>query len=282
MARNYYYFVAGLPDILLDQKKNVPPFDLFIEEAHGEMAHRDIELLSIVRLPFDNKNCVAMLESNDSEFDTRGNFTKDQLAAEIKFPETIPEYMQVYIESFKEKKELFPGYTPLDQLEWLFYDWAMEHRNRFIREWFTFDLNLRNLLIGINSRKELEHIDALNTDRERSVSSLIVCRNDVAGMILRSTAADFGVTQMLPWSERIFRLAKGSTIEFEKGIDTLRWDMLNDLTIATYFQIETILAFTLKLIIAERWLKLEPETGKLQLDRLVNELTSSYTMPAGF
>jgi hypothetical protein len=39
-----------------------------------------------------------------------------------------------------------------------------------------------------------------------------------------------------------------------------------------YFTIEKILAFILKLDIVERWLKHEPENGKMLLENLINNL----------
>ena len=54
------------------------------------------------------------------------------------------------------------------------------------------------------------------------------------------------------------------------------------MTIASHFRAETVFAFFIKLTIVERWLALDPVAGKERLDRLLDELTASYSVPAEF
>ena len=52
--------------------------------------------------------------------------------------------------------------------------------------------------------------------------------------------------------------------------------MLDELTLFSYFHIETILSFCIKLGMVERWQHLQPETGRAMFDRLVQELEHSF------
>ncbi len=282
MARNYYYFVSGLPDLFLDEDKNLVPFEVFMQEAEEELSKKDTEIIRAIRLPIDNANLIGILQSTSAKFDPRGNLSKDQLTSSIKNPETLPEYMQLFLQAQSENRDLFPGLIAEDQLNWLFFDWITGHKNEFLSSWFTFELNLRNVLTAINCRKNLEHIDEVGTDRDRPTAFTVIGRNEVAEAFLRSTAPDFGLSSTLPWIERILTLSKGNLTDFEKGIDQLRWDTLDELSAFSYFQIETIAAFTIKLLMVERWLRLDPTVGKEKLDRLIEELKSSYSVPAGF
>ena len=69
-------------------------------------------------------------------------------------------------------------------------------------------------------------------------------------------------------------------LDLEKNIDLLRWDYLNELTVFTYFQIETILAFYIKLGIVERWQGLDPAVGEQHYTKLVEELKSGFYVDA--
>lgn len=282
MTSNYYYLVAGLPELLLDTGKQQLACVDFLSEAAEQLTPADLRLLQLLQLPYDNDNLLSALLKTETPFDRRGSISEEDLAVAVKFPDELPEYMQRFVEEFRENRSPAPGLTPADQLAWFFYEAITEQSNEFIREWYTFDLHLRNVIAGINCRKELGHLEALATDREKAVASLIIGRDDVAEAILRSNAPDFGLATTLPWVERLVTLARGPVEEFEKGIDDLRWEMLDEMTIASHFRAETVFAFFIKLTIVERWLALDPISGKERLERLLDELTASYSVPTEF
>jgi hypothetical protein len=282
MGNNYYFLVSGLPDLILDEGKNIPSFSEFMMEVEEQVSSGDLELLRCVCLPLDNSNLIKVLQNSKEEFDPRGNFTRDQITSAIKSGDGLPEYMLTFLEDYKENRLSSSPLIAQDQLNCYFYEHMIAHPNQFIREWFTFELNLRNLIVGINSRRGFEHFDALASERQRAVAAVLIGVNDEAEMISRSNAPDFGLSSQLPWAERVINLSRSTLLEFEKGIDLLRWDMLNELTIFTYFGIETIIAFSIKLLMVERWKKLDAQTGKVVLERLVEELQSAYSVPADF
>ncbi|MDR2727582.1 MAG: DUF2764 domain-containing protein [Chitinispirillales bacterium] len=279
---NYYYVVSGLPTLTMEENKSVPSFANIIRHIEEELAPQDIKIVNAMRLPVDNKNLVNILESKDVEFDTRGCFSQAQLSNAVKSPEILPAYMRQFLEAHKENRQLFAGLTPLDQLSWLFYDEMAESRNTFLKAWFEFDLGLRNVAVGLNVRKNLGHIEALATERDRPGMFTVIGRNDVAEAVLRSAAPDFGLSAAHPWVEKVVALSRGGLTEMERGLDDIRWAKLDELTAFTFFQAETIAAFIQKLMIVERWMKLDPVAGRGKLDRLVEELRGSFVMPAGF
>lgn len=282
MGQNYYYLVAGLPDIILDDGKLSVSFGGLIQELSEQVDASDRDLLKLLLLPFDNKNLINIIDKKDIAFDSRGFFSREELSEGVKNPDMLPGYMQEYIAAVNEGKEPFPGLAKEDQLTWLFYEEVTGHTNSFIAEWFSFERDLRNVIAGINYRKQLEHIEALGTEREKPVSAIVLGRNEIADAVLRSSTPDFGIGNSVPWIEQVLAASKGSLVEFEKAIDTLRWNILNDLTCFSYFSIETILAFVVKLVMVERWKSLDPEVGKERLDLLVKELCSGFTVPKGF
>lgn len=71
-------------------------------------------------------------------------------------------------------------------------------------------------------------------------------------------------------------------IEKERMIDNLKWEWIDAHTFFHYSTIERILGFLLKLQIIERWIELDAETGKQLLNKLLNELKTSYKFPAEF
>ena len=276
MPKNYYYIVASLPDLIFDSPKKVVSLVDFIDEISELITSQHGSFLEPFRLAFDNKNLINLLEKRGKEFDVRGNYSKEKIEEEIKFPEDLPRYMLHFIEAYKEEKQPYPELSVADQLTWLLYNELTTHQNAFLSTWFTFDLNLRNLLAGLNCRKLTE--EKQDASGDFSVTKSIIGSNEFADLIRKSRTPDFSLSLDYPWVEKVLSLSSENLVEFEKSIDTLRWDTLNEMTTFTYFQIETILAFCIKLNIVERWQRLKPEVGEEKLKRLLSDLESSYTI----
>jgi len=272
MAKSYYYLVAGLPDIFLDDEKTVVDFNEIMEEISGSVTPQDNRILEYIRFPYDNNNVINMLTDAGHAFDTRGKFSEEELAAEIKNPDCIPEYMVTFLEQYRENKEVVAGLSLEDQLTYLFFQDALQCDNSFLRAWFSFDCTLRNVLTAIAYRGMEQE------DMSRSLEQLIINCNDAAPLILKSNAPDFSLGAEFPWVEKIIGLSTENQTEREKQIDLLRWDLLNDLTTFSYFQIETIVAFCLKALITQRWQQLDADEGKKRLETLVAELKSGFSL----
>jgi hypothetical protein len=278
LHRSYYYLVTSLPDLAMEEKKAAQGCAAFMEEIADFIADDDLQLLRLIRLPFDNTNLITLLESRERLFEPNGCYSRDDLLQGIKTPALLPEYMQPLVEAHKEGRQLFPDLSREDQLNWLFYEEAIQHTNAFAATWFTFELNLRNVLAAVNVRNGLRPPDERGKDYEHSLASCLVCRNEVSEQILKSTAPDFGLSEALPWLEPLLELPLSNTTRREKVIDQVRWDMLDGLSMFTGFHIESILAFCLKLLIVERWSRLDPAEGRRRLEQLVGMMTERYKL----
>lgn len=280
MERNYYYLISGLPDIVLDSTKKPVSVAEFIDETRELVAPEHGDLLELLRRREDNRNLSTVIDNSDVPFDDRGNYTREFLEQEVKSPDALPGYMAEFIEAHKEGKLPFPSLLVEDQLHWLFYDEITAGPNRFVREWFTFDLNLRNVRAGINSRK-LSSGHAAESSRF-AIPTAVICRNDVAEAVHRSNAPDFSLSAEYPWVEQVVGQGDGDPIAAERAVDQLRWDMVNDLTTFAYFTIDTVLGFCVKLDMVERWQSLDPEIGRERLERLVTELETGFQFSEDF
>ena len=65
--------------------------------------------------------------------------------------------------------------------------------------------------------------------------------------------------------------ARPTPAERELELDRFRWQVLDELAGRAMFSVEAVLAYALKLRIAERWSRLEPEAGR----RVVEEFVAS-------
>ncbi|MBN1984436.1 MAG: DUF2764 family protein [Chitinivibrionales bacterium] len=272
MSQNYYFLVAQLPALIIDSTKTDLKSEEFLSQIYGQIDGADMRVIEALRLSFDNNNLLSTLLTERREFDGRGNFDQETISREIKVPQQLPLYMQQFLESFQKHKPLFPGLYPGDELLWLFYEHMAQHPNEFIRQWYGFDLDLRNFLAGLNVRRL--HRGNPEFQQRFTQGNSIIGRNDTAQQILKSSAPDFGLSELLPWVEEVMAMDRQSPIRFEQAVDLLRWKHLDELTdnASAYFHIETIAAFFIKLTMVERWKGLDETVGEAWLKKLVANL----------
>jgi hypothetical protein len=193
----------------------------------------------------------------------------EELEEEIRSPESLPEYLTEFIDAYKNATPIKPGMSWENQLIHLFYGNICNDEKFFIRSWFLFEFNLKNILTGLNSRK---HGTPLENE--------IIGDDYVAQNLKKSNERYFGLSKELDYIEPIINLFEHKDmLEREKGIDQLKWDYLDELTTFEYFSVEVLISFFIKLGIAERWVKLDKETGKIFLNKMVNELRESFVFP---
>ena len=153
-----------------------------------------------------------------------------------------------------------------DELTQDFYAEALRHRNRFLREYFRFDLNLRNAKVEYLNRQlgRPEGTDVMTgkgTDDD----------TDLDIDLMRFQSGEFAEMAKV---EEI--LAGTDLIAREKGLDDLTWDKINSLTLFNYFDINAILGFVAKLRIADRWLALDEEAGREKFRQLTREVKGTF------
>ena len=149
-----------------------------------------------------------------------------------------------------------------DKIGLEFYRQALSHRNGFIRDFFEFDLNVRN-------RKVMYLNQALGRDLDRDILSLRDPEAEETG--LEPEAPEFKE------AERLQSILEGSDIlSRERGIDDLYWDKIDELTLFDYLSFDKILAIIAKMMIIRRWLILDEETGRQMFKKLVDEVRGTF------
>ena len=272
LKRNYYYLVAGLPDILLEQKKF--PFTLIElkQELKYHLHTNDYKLVEFLFLQFDNINFLNILQKKEAEFNPLGNFSESFFIDEIKEPEKLPEYMKKFLEAYREENPIYPNLSPENQLTWLYFDYMLEQKNKFLKEWFTTLRNINNIFAIYNSRK-------FGLDIENQM----IGNYELTEAARKTTAKDFGLANEFPHIDEIIGIYENADIlEQEISIDLLKWKYLNNLNTFNYFTIEPILAFVIEFMMVERWAKLDPEHSSVIFKKILNDLENSFQFSKDF
>jgi uncharacterized protein YlaN (UPF0358 family) len=272
VKRNYYCLVAGLQDITIDVHKLQFSQQAFRQELKVELHPDDYEQVEKLFLLHDNANLLNLLLKTGKPFDEKGNFSQEKLEENIKEPHDLPEYMNAFITAFKNKEPLMPDLSPENELTTLFFDQMLKLDNDFLRDWFAFELNLRNIIIALSARKH-----------EIPYEYQIIGTGEISNIIRKSHARDFGLSAEIDFMEDLANIVRNDNVqEREKAIDELRWKYLDEVTFFEYFTMEKVLAFTIKLGMVERWLGIDKDHGNEMFKKLLKELQSSYQLPESF
>ena len=147
-----------------------------------------------------------------------------------------------------------------------FYARALAHSLPFLREYFRFDLNLRNTKVRFLNRElgRPEDMDILTGEGTEEDENL-----DIDGYRFRGGEFEEEVKVDLA-------LAQQSLLEREKALDDVCWEKVSQLETFHYFDLTAVLAYIAKLHIVDRWLSLNEEKGRELFRQLVREVKGTF------
>ena len=274
----YYYLVAGLPDISLEDGKLSYTISDFRAESYGDLSAKDQALIDLFYLKYDHADLLSLLKDKDAVTQGKGNFSSEdllQLIASVKEGEKPDAKFPSYLYDFIAQYLALPAdelYKAENLLASAYYAYAMKSKNPFIASWFEFNLNINNILAAFAARKY-----------KMNVAEVIVGDTDVCEMLRTSNARDFGLSETLDYFEPLERLVEtDDLVEREKKVDQLKWKWLEDASFFHYFTVERLFVFLLQLEMIERWVLLDKEKGSELFRQMIQNLKDEVQIPEEF
>ena len=160
---------------------------------------------------------------------------------------------------------LLDGFDP-KKLGADYYALALKSPNKFIREYFRFDLNLRNAKV-----RYLNHVLGRPEDQDVLTGKGKEDEEDLDIDGYRFTGGEF--------EEKIkvqAALESASLLDREQALDDITWEKIDSLETFHYFDLTAVLAYVAKLHIVDRWLALDEEKGRELFHKLVKEVKGTF------
>lgn len=282
IQNQYYYLVAGLPELLFEADNRKFNFVSVRDWLKLNLNDSDLELLNSLSLHYDNENVLSYI-SNRNAFSEKGlvpSEVYEDVKANLKlFPSYIGDFFtELYSEKEEEEKttrdddeEEVKKSVEVDLYN-RFYDYVGSYQNEFLQRWFNFDKQLRNILAATNARKLGKDVDP------------ILVGNDAINVALsQSQASDFGLRGELPLMDKLMPILEITNLfERERKIDMLRWDFIDEGNTFNYFNVDKVLGYLLKAEIIDRWINIDPAVGDALLKRYFNDLKGTFDLNAAF
>ena len=272
--REYHYLVAGLDDLVFDSGKGVAAIAEFRKELELSLHPSDYSVVSILFLPHDNRNLMTYLEGSGKEWDTMGIYSLQDMEEQRRISESIlreddilPPYMVEAIRNWFDSGSKNDRFETERFLAEGYVDTALASGNRFLINYVRFDRDIKNINALINSK-------ALDLDAGNFISGDYPLARRLSEIF--KSSRDFQIPPEPDYVPNMFRIMmEEEFLERERKIDIARWDFINSDTFFEYFSVDWIMGYLIKLSIVTRWKQLDPETGKIMLRNLVEEMKPS-------
>lgn len=281
MRKEYHCLIAGLPELLFDASKLSFALLEFKSYLNEELSKEDYDLIASHFWRYDNQNLLLLLEKKEGELNPAGNLGKEDFEVIFSlvkddalsgFEKEIPSYFGQFIFAYRNESPFISNKSWENQITDLYYDYATSLKNEFAKEWYTFEMDLNNILTASNCKRY--QID---------IGPELIGDSELTAKLVKSNARDFGIGNEFPKIEQILRaIDETELLEKEKRIDLIKWEFLDENSFFHYFTIEKIFAYLLKLEMTARWIGLDKKTGEELFDRLLKDLETSNELPEVF
>ena len=276
---NYYCFMAGLPDISLEDTAGSVSMEEMREALDEVLSDKDKKIISYFFLQKDCLNIVELLKNPQAELTERGNMTAEQYAdlytsaTEMNFNvHRYPAFLSEYVRAYAYNKDK-AGYFPKDDMLYQFYDYAINTcPSGMVRQWYQLNLDITNILTAMLARKN-----------GWSVADYIHGDNEVTEMILTNNTRDFNLMLEYDYVADLMKIVDcQDPVEKEKKIDAFKWLWLDEQTFFESFSVDAVFAYLCKLDMLARWERLDVEKGQQAFRQIIDNLRSVAKVPEEF
>lgn len=286
--KDYHFLVAGLAQINMEDSKLPNSVQQFKEDVLPFVTEKDRRLLELPYLQYDNLNILDILAGNGNiagdrcplydRTDIEDFVQSVEKGAEVQdydYPVYMFSFLTEYFEYVSQNQHATPaelGVYARNGLNRFYYDYACSVNNRFVREWYWFNRNVKNLLSACTVRRyALKADDAIMGD------------DAVARALRTSGSRDWGLSMELDYFDEVMRIDQEQDLtKKEKLIDTLKWNWLEENSFFNYFTVEALFVFISKLVIVDRWIRLDAELGNRMLRSIIADFKADVNVPQNF
>ena len=269
---NYYCLIAGLPEISPDDKK----LSLSVQELrtylNDYLTKKETDIINLFFYPNDNAQILRLLQKQEPDPNLQTVFTASQLEDEIQDPMFVPSYIKEYLLDLQKEDREVSDRLPEVELSERYWNFMLSQKEKLVKKYAEFSLNIRNLITALNCRKY--HLD---------IEKEVIGDSYFVNQLKTSRAKDFELSDDYPYVDKVLALfEKDNTAEREYRIDMLYWEFLDEMTEHKYFTFDNVIAFMLKLMILERWSKMTSEQGKKIFRELLERFKNEFQFAKEF
>ena len=275
----YHYLVSGLPDLEQNELKAKRDMEAIQEWICDNLTPRDRRHFQFLIYRNDDKNLLYLMRKREGQkvseimtFHKPSVFSYQELEEGVNGLRDLPFYMARFMEEQKTVVAYMAGRPRENRLVSLYYDAAFELDDSFIRKYFSFKRDLKNIVNSINAKKF-----------GFSLNDVLIGNYELVDRIKKSSAPDFGLSITHPYTNELLELIEIKDFKrLELKIDSILRDYIDEITSKDRFDVSFIFGYFIKLTLGNRWLSLDAEKGIEKFNMAIRNIIRSGEWPDGF
>jgi len=269
VKRQYYFLASSLAELSLDftERSDGSPLEALMTRLEDELHPQDYDSAKRLFLFNDLKNAVAFKKMDDP-FAEPSYFSREEILDAAGGNESLAPYLDTYFENRRAGVRLYPDLPEIDELSVLLYEHVDTFTSRFVRDYFTFELNLRNAAIAVNMQQN-----------GFPYQNRLLPLGGAYEQIIQGAPPDFGLTGDFPFVEKLIKEYRGQDLTAqERAVTEIRWHWLEERIGADFFSSQAIFAYVLRLAEIDRWQRMSEVAG----DEILGELLAAVRRSVRF
>lgn len=255
---HYYFLATALPDLSIGHAPEISFAEMtFLYEQN--LSQEDLKKIHHLRLLYDIENIRAYwLEES---LDRHGNFDENELeealVSFIGFPSYVYEFLNKYNE-LEGRLRFFP------KLIATYYQDQLKHATGFLKKYFSFERNLRLILVALRAKKL--HRDILKELQFESIEDPLV-----AQILSQKDAKNYDPPEEYQEVKLIFNERSDEPTALNKALAEYRFQKVNELVGLQVFSLDVLIAYFIKFIMVEKWQEQDAEKGNRLIKKIIQE-----------
>ena len=269
----YYYLLSGLKEFHLNDSNKTIDLVSICDHVLEQLDEKDRSLFKYLIYQNDNKNLSYIMASNLNMYSSYDEYIKPSAfdGTALEHPNTVssefPLYMQDFLDNNKNVDWASIAHIENTLLS-AFYNEVSVSDNKFLSEYFSFLIDLKNIIAAINLRM----LGYSNDEIKKS----LIGDSMLVDMIAKSAADDFGVSKEYPYIASMLNAIKAKDpYALEKvEMDTV-FEYIEVKSSSMFFQLENVFVYYIKCLYIDRLSNRDAEEGKEAIKTLISEIKKS-------
>lgn len=271
--KHYHYLAAGLPELVPGQSgKPVTTAD-FLKTCSELLTPDDFDKLKKLFLWNDMKNLLRYKKMGDPYL-SPAYYDETEFNEFLDGTGDLLPFLGRALADRESGQPDFPGFSDIDNVASHLFGNLGELNSRFLADYFSFELELRNILSVLS----LNRIG-------RSFEGKLIPFGKTFEIVTEKNRPAEDLFLEFPFARKLEEaFGTSDPAALEKEIDSVRWTWLEEYPCAgdNVFSADAILIYNLKLGIMNRWAALDAKQGRKMFDDLVGIIRRSIRFSIEF
>lgn len=247
---NYYYLTSSLPPLEFPVLPEGVGSVFLRVDLETNLSEEDRKRVESLYLFVDLSNIKLLF--GEEEVDPRGNLDEKELDEALLYQSFFPLYVFDYLQKYETRKERLKNFPAL--LAQFFREEA-ETQKGFIQKYFSFERELRLVLLGFRAKK-------LHRDLGKELQFEDLADPLVMQILSQKDAEQYEPPVEYKEVKELLDLSGSDPLEQNKAIAGYRFRKIKEMGENNPFSIDWLLAYLAQVMIVEYWNGLDKEKGQ--------------------